>query len=138
MSFIIFLQLRDKNELNWSKLEETNKSRDQNTWNSSPARGPWKFKASKSFDETVTTSAAFAHLDERRENDMPLIQSSDGFVLVRTTCKKFIILIHFGSQSSISKIARCLPCTRVHEYDWFSWYLALRNMHNKSFERIIK
>ena len=38
-------------------------------------------------DETVTTSAAFAHLDARREKDMPLMQSSVGFVLVRTTCQ---------------------------------------------------
>lgn len=55
------------------------------TWNSTPARGPWKPRSLKSFVETVTTRAAFAHFDERRENDMPLIHSSPGFVLVRTT-----------------------------------------------------
>jgi hypothetical protein len=43
--------------------------------------------ASKSLVETDTTSAAFAHFDARLEKDMPLIQSSDGFVLVRTTCR---------------------------------------------------
>jgi len=50
-----------------------------------PARGPKQFKASKSFVVTVTTSAAFAHFDALRENDMPLTHISDGFVLVRTT-----------------------------------------------------
>lgn len=59
----------------------------RSTWNSTPARGPCKSKAAKSFDETVTTSAAFAHLDDRREKDIPLIQSSDGLVLVKTTCQ---------------------------------------------------
>lgn len=64
------------------------------TWNSTPARGPWHCIASKSFDETVTTSAAFAHLDARRENDMPLMQSSVGFVLVRTICQQEVCGIH--------------------------------------------
>jgi hypothetical protein len=35
----------------------------------------------------VTTRAEFAHLDALRENDMPLTHNSDGFVLVRTTCR---------------------------------------------------
>lgn len=34
----------------------------------------------------MTTRAEFAHFDARRENDMPLMHNSDGFVLVRTTC----------------------------------------------------
>lgn len=34
----------------------------------------------------MTTRAEFAHFDARRENDMPLMHSSDGFVLVGTTC----------------------------------------------------
>ena len=59
--------------------------RKQLTWKATPARAPWKFKLSKSFVETVTTRAALAHLDERRENDIPFMQSSDGLVLVRTT-----------------------------------------------------
>ena len=54
---------------------------------------PWKFNDSKSFAETAATSAAFGHLDEHRENDMPLIQISDGFVLVRTTCKCILNVI---------------------------------------------
>lgn len=47
--------------------------------------GPEQFNELNSDPDTVTTKAAFAHLDERREKDMPLIQSSDGSVLVRTT-----------------------------------------------------
>lgn len=55
------------------------------TWNSTPARGPWDWNGLKSWDDTVTTRAEFAHFDARRENDMPLMHSSDGFVLVGTT-----------------------------------------------------
>jgi hypothetical protein len=57
------------------------------TWNAMPARGPWfAIKGEKSLADTVTTSAAFAHLDERLENDIPLMQSSASSVLVGTIC----------------------------------------------------
>lgn len=62
---------------------------ERSTWKSTPARGPWKPRSLKSFGETVTASAALAHLDALRENDMPFIQSSDASMLVTTTCRCF-------------------------------------------------
>jgi hypothetical protein len=58
------------------------------TWKAMPASGPCSLiKGSKSLDGTDTTRAALAHFEERFEKDIPLIHSSDSFVLVGTIWK---------------------------------------------------
>lgn len=93
--------------------------RAKNTWNSTPARGPWKPRSLKSFGETVTASAALAHLDALRENDMPFIQSSDGFMLVTTTCKeKFPKFLTHSNRKYLSKLKHYITLSTV-ESDLF-------------------
>lgn len=93
----------------WPQSQQQQCFPDNCTWKATPARGPeLETKVEKSDTETETTNAAFAHLDARLENDIPLIHSSEELVLVGTTYK---IVKYYGIQDCYIKPlpSRLLP-----------------------------
>lgn len=94
------------------------------TWNAMPARGPWfAIKGEKSLAETVTTSAAFAHLDDRLENDIPLMQSSASSVLVGTICHQEhqaprvrVKRVYWSTISTLFEVPSCFQVSEVLEW----------------------